>query len=466
MKIAIEDKVANRIRWGYLTAFILLLGSYMLSFYTTKQLIIQTDLVNRTNNIINNLDKVLSDIKDAEIGLRGFYLTDNETFLEPYNHSQKNAEANFNKLVGLTSQQLQMDTLKGLINRKYEIMAAGRAEHFPDLQKLNDKQKSLIMEAKVVMDQIRAIIKRMQADTRKKLVEEENQIIESSNSIKTINFASLTVALLLAVYSILTFNKENKARKESDASAKAFRKELEERVIELDNANKELLELKSLEKFAVTGRISRTIAHEVRNPLNNINLAIEHLRTELPHDDEIKILLDMVARNANRINVLISDLLNSTRAAHLNFEKASTNDLVDQSLDLAQDRIKLNNIKVIKSYAKNICDLMVDPEKIKIAFLNIMVNAIEAMDPENGVLRLSTQVKEDKCIVAISDNGKGMDKEGVSKLFEPYFTTKENGSGLGLTNTHNIIINHKASIQPHSVPGKGTTFTITFTLDR
>ncbi|MEO5647910.1 MAG: ATP-binding protein, partial [Chitinophagaceae bacterium] len=329
-----------------------------------------------------------------------------------------------------------------------------------------DKQKSLIMEAKVMMDQIRAIIKRMQADTRKKLVEEENQIIESSNSIKTINFASLTVALLLAVYSILTFNKENKARKESDASAKAFRKELEERVIELDNANKELLELKSLEKFAVTGRISRTIAHEVRNPLNNINLAIEHLRTELPHDDEIKILLDMVARNANRINVLISDLLNSTRAAHLNFEKASINDLVDQSLDLAQDRIKLNNIKVIKSYAKNICDLMVDPEKIKIAFLNIMVNAIEAMDPENGVLRLSTQVKEDKCIVAISDNGKGMDKESVSKLFEPYFTTKENGSGLGLTNTHNIIINHKASLQPHSVLGKGTTFTITFTLDR
>ncbi len=78
MKTSSEDKVANRIRWGYLTAFLLLLASYILSFYTTKQLVEQTQLVTRTNNIINNLDRVLSDIKDAEAGLRGFYLTDDE----------------------------------------------------------------------------------------------------------------------------------------------------------------------------------------------------------------------------------------------------------------------------------------------------------------------------------------------------------------------------------------------------
>lgn len=88
------------------------------------------------------------------------------------------------------------------------------------------------------------------------------------------------------------------------------------------------------------------------------------------------------------------------------------------------------------------------------------MNAIEAMDPDSGVLQLITQTRNGKCVVVIADNGKGMDKESVSKLFEPYFTTKENGTGLGLTNTHNIILNHKGSVYAESEPGKGTKFTI------
>lgn len=459
-----ENKVANRIRWGYLTAFILLLSSYVLSYYTAKQLIHQTELVSNTNNIINSLDKLLSDIKDAEGGLRGFYLSGDERFLDPYKNSQKNAEANINRLTHLAKPEMGIDSLRYYINKKYQVMASGLNAHIFGSFILNEEQKSLLMEGKRLMDIIRAKIAGMEQQATKNMNDERREIIESSNSIKIINFASLVVATLLAVYSIITFNKENRARQEADTAAATLRTQLEERVDELNHANQELVELKSLEKFAVTGRISRTIAHEVRNPLTNINLATEHLRTELPQSDEIDVLLEMISRNANRINVLISDLLNSTRAAHLNFESASITDLLDESLALAQDRIKLNNIKVIRQYHKNGCDLIVDPEKIKIAFLNIIVNAIEAMDPERGVLRLSTQVADGKCTVTIADNGKGMDKESVSKLFEPYFTTKESGTGLGLTNTHNIIINHKAGIQASSEPGKGTTFRITFNL--
>ncbi len=104
---------------------------------------------------------------------------------------------------------------------------------------------------------------------------------------------------------------------------------------------------------------------------------------------------------------------------------------------------------------------MVDQEKIQIAFLNIIVNAIEAMD-EHGTLHIKTQTKNNRCIAIISDTGKGMTKADVGRLFEPYFTTKEKGTGLGLTNTQNIILSHNANISAESKPGKGTSFTISF----
>ena len=136
--------------------------------------------------------------------------------------------------------------------------------------------------------------------------------------------------------------------------------------------------------------------------------------------------------------------------------------MLDDALQLAEDRITLNNIKVVKKYDQNICRISVDKEKIKIAFLNIIVNAIEAMEPGNGMLTVSTYEQYDKCMVEIEDNGSGMDQETLNKLFEPYYSKKAKGTGLGLTNTENIILSHKGAINVESEPGKGTRFIITF----
>ena len=266
----------------------------------------------------------------------------------------------------------------------------------------------------------------------------------------------------MVFYSIVTFNKENHAKQKADMSARAFRNQLEMRITELHNLNNELVELKSIEKFAATGRIARTIAHEVRNPLTNINLAAEHLKSEITPDSETDLLIEMITRNANRINQLISDLLNSTRASPLEFVEHNVNELLEESLHHAHDRIELNGVKVIKDYASDVCPVLVDAEKIKIAFLNVIVNAIEAMQSNRGVLKIKTEKMDERCIVTISDNGKGMSQEELTNLFEPYFTTKENGNGLGLTNTQNIILSHNANIVANTLQGKGTTFTITF----
>ncbi|MBN8789656.1 MAG: GHKL domain-containing protein, partial [Terrimonas sp.] len=176
------------------------------------------------------------------------------------------------------------------------------------------------------------------------------------------------------------------------------------------------------------------------------------------------IFYDMITRNSQRINSLITELLNSTRFIELKSQAISINQLLDEALSLAEDRIMLNGIQVIKQYDADICDLVVDQEKIKIAFLNIIVNAIEAMESEKGVLTIKTYAKQKKCYIEITDNGSGMDAEALSKLFEPYYSRKAKGTGLGLTNTENIILSHKGSINVESVLGEGTTFIITLNL--
>ena len=219
--------------------------------------------------------------------------------------------------------------------------------------------------------------------------------------------------------------------------------------------------MQNLEKFASTGRIARTIAHEVRNPLTNINLATDQLKDAGEDEEEKDMLLGMISRNSLRINQLISNLLNATKFTELERGEESINEILDDSLALAKDRIELKKINVIKNYSQKICRIKVDKEKIKIAFLNIIVNAIEAIDRDRaGALSITTFQKENKCHIIITDNGSGMTEEIQSKVFEPYFTGKENGNGLGMTNTQNIILSHQGKINLKSLIGEGTTFEV------
>ena len=460
------DKIADKIRWGYLIAFLLLLLSYVLTFYSSQQVSNKQQRVHHTSNVINTLDILLSELKDAESAFRGYLVIKNELFLNDYYKAPHLIDSTFLKLKSLTTdneiQQNRLDTLSSLITTKLNILRTGLTIFKSYDHVVIDSMTKMAYKGKLLMDSIKNIAIKIQAEENNLMIKRSDSVTTLSNFIKVINVASIAIAIILAFYSIATFNKENKAKQAADKQAQQFREQLEVRVNELAKVNTELLELRSIEKLAVTGRISRTIAHEVRNPLTNINLATEHLRSEILSAPETDMLFDMITRNSNRINELINDLLNSTKAAQLNFKKVSINDILDQSLDFAQDRIDLKKIKVIKNYAADLPQIMADIEKINIAFLNIIVNAVEAIESNNGTLTIITENKNNRCIVTISDNGKGMNNESLTKLFEPYFTTKENGTGLGLTNTQNIILSHSGSITAQSEQGKGTTFTITF----
>ncbi|CAN5323734.1 hypothetical protein BH09BAC2_BH09BAC2_06970 [soil metagenome] len=453
------------IRWGYLGVFILFLLTYILGFYNNRKLIDQSNLVSHTYKVVNNVDLFVSHLYQMESVTRGYIITGDKTSFNPTLVTSSEIDNIYNDLKQLTGnhveQQAKLQKLHDLTEEKKEF-TLDLVRIFEDNNLKIADTITKTRKGKLLMDEIRDISEDIKNGEYRLLNQRDKEVNRTSQIIMIINMISLLIAVTLIFYSVLNYYRESMARKVADNKAENYHKELEVRVEELDKLNKQLGELKNIEKFALTGRISRTIAHEVRNPLTNINLAIEQLKSELPPNNEYEMLLEMVSRNANRINSLITDLLNSTKTNLLTFEFKNISDLLDETLEFAQDRIELKNIKVVKNYMQHGCMLNVDPEKIKIAFLNIIINAIEAMKAGEGELLITTQNVNERCKVTIQDNGSGISQESLSKLFEPYFTTKPNGTGLGLTNTQNIILSHNASLVAESEEGKGTVFTVTF----
>ena len=217
------------------------------------------------------------------------------------------------------------------------------------------------------------------------------------------------------------------------------------------------------EKLSMTGKLARNIAHEVRNPLTNLSLALEQLKDEIPEEvDDADLYLSIIKRNSERISKLISDLLNSSKPKDLALLHHSFNDQIHKTLQLVSDRLKLQNIKVIEDYDPEVPEIPLDQDQIEVAFLNLFINAIEAMKPGEGVLKITTRKEDNLISLYIEDNGKGISEKHMGKLFEPFFTSKKEGNGLGLTTVQNIIHGHRGQIEARNNEGPGTTFEISF----
>ena len=217
-----------------------------------------------------------------------------------------------------------------------------------------------------------------------------------------------------------------------------------------------------VEKLAANERLVRILAHEIRNPLNNISLSAENLRYSISESGQDKELFNILQRNCNRINQIIKELLNLTRIMELNFTKDPLQDILDESLSNASDRINLRNIKVKKTYPGQPFYIKADRPKLIIAFTNFILNAVEAMPENDGLLSLSMSDDRDFYTVSIRDNGCGVPQEYLSKLFEPFFTMKKNGMGLGLAASGSIIQSHGGSVRVESVLERGSNFMISF----
>lgn len=245
---------------------------------------------------------------------------------------------------------------------------------------------------------------------------------------------------------------------EESQSGEAYYQGIVHDITKLKKAEQETLRM---EKRGVADRLVHVLAHEVRNPLNNINLSIEQLAPEIAGTDA-EVYVEIISRNSKRISDLISELLSSSRPAQIIQTHLPVQQLIDESISAANDRITLKRISLEKNIPDTELMIFADADKMKIALLNIIINAIEAMEEGNGRLLIHLEDQGENIRLLISDNGCGISEENMSRLFEPYFTAKRNGMGIGLASTLNILQSHQAEVEVQSRLNEGTTFILTF----
>jgi signal transduction histidine kinase len=215
------------------------------------------------------------------------------------------------------------------------------------------------------------------------------------------------------------------------------------------------------DKLATVGALAAGLAHEIKNPIAAIKGFSQVIGKAVEENDAeaIKDFKDVVPRQLDRINEIVEKLLTLSRPPKLEKKKIDINVLLNEIVRLVEKQALKQRVEIVKSF-EDLPQTLADPEQLTQAFLNLILNAIQSM-PDGGQIEIRTKfMGTDRIVVEIIDNGMGIPKEKRSKIFDPFYTTKAGGSGLGLSVTQKIIIDHHGKIEVDSEVGKGTAFTV------
>ncbi len=224
--------------------------------------------------------------------------------------------------------------------------------------------------------------------------------------------------------------------------------------------------LSEAEHLSKVGQLASGIAHEIRNPLNYISLAIDHLKSEIVASlpgkrDEMETLADKIKEEVRRANYMVLNFMNYGRPLKVRKSRFSYPELIDRTLPLLKEKLAEQRIEVVTNLTPDLPPMEADQELMRNCLFNFINNAAQAM-PEGGkiILGASFDRETEMFRLTFTDEGKGIAAEDIGRIFQPYFTTREAGIGLGLAITERIVKEHGGEIMVESSPGKGTTFTV------
>jgi signal transduction histidine kinase len=239
--------------------------------------------------------------------------------------------------------------------------------------------------------------------------------------------------------------------------------------------------LREAERLSAVGKLASGIAHEIRNPLNFISLSIDHIRTRLTSrrvegTAEALALMSNIKEEIHRLNGMVENFLTVGKPLTLNKSDVDLGALVRDVVGLAQQKAVEQGIEIVVSGQTSLQGLKADPVQLKTCLMNVVLNAIQAM-PNGGRLRIVSALRpgvregvdgppsSGAVEVTVSDTGPGIGEEDLAKIFDPYFTTKKLGIGLGLAITKKIVEEHGGQISVRSLPHEGTTVIISLPAD-
>ena len=219
-------------------------------------------------------------------------------------------------------------------------------------------------------------------------------------------------------------------------------------------------EIRRKEKLAAVGGLAAGVAHEIRNPLSSIKGIASYFKNKFDEDSDDKEAADVMIREVDRLNRVITELLEFSRPTQLNLKSVDVNDLLEHSVRLVQQEAATKDVTIKLNPPQQLSAVEIDSDRFSQCLLNLYLNALQSME-SGGQLTIKYFITEGSLIkMEIKDTGSGIKSEDLNKIFDPYFTTKAKGTGLGLAIVQKIIEAHKGEITVRSVSGQGTVFTI------
>lgn len=256
--------------------------------------------------------------------------------------------------------------------------------------------------------------------------------------------------------------KLGQAHQELENWARTLERKVEERTKKIEEMQHQLIQS---EKLASLGKLAAGVAHEINNPLTAVLTNASLMLEELKDGDAGKEDLETIVRETMRCRQIVRGLLDFARQRTPERTLTNVNQLVENTLQLLQNQIVLQDIHVNKQLDKNLPQVYVDADQMQQVLVNITLNAVEAM-PRGGTITIkSEQLVDGKIGLAITDTGVGIKKEDLKNLFDPFFSTKASGTGLGLAISHGIVHQHGGEIKVQSLHHKGSTFTVVLPVD-
>jgi two-component system sensor histidine kinase AtoS len=231
--------------------------------------------------------------------------------------------------------------------------------------------------------------------------------------------------------------------------------------------NEQMNQMQRAEQMTVVGEMAASIAHELKNPLTGIKIALQMLLENKNLSESESEIAYASFSQIKRMESLIKEVLDFARPKEPEYSETDINGLVEKTVSFIEAVSSQSNghcsVKVVKSLGADVPQIMADPMQIQQAVMNVVLNSYDAM-PAGGTLGISTALADSSVVISVSDTGDGISEKNMAKIFKPFFTTKVKGTGLGLSIIKGIVERHGGGLQLESVAGEGTTVTLTLPL--